>query len=55
MHHSFAVVEKCDKLGLDIALRFPHGSSRGQHEDFVHYAEFRPAHEDISRQNFCVP
>jgi hypothetical protein len=45
-HHTFKVVQKSDSLNFDIALRFPHGSSRGQHEDFEHFAYFRPAHED---------
>eukprot|EP00966_Prymnesium_polylepis_P252085 5827843-Prymnesium_polylepis.3 len=45
-HHTFKVVQMADKLNYDIALRFPHGSSRGQHEDFEHFAYFRPAHED---------
>ena len=45
-HHSFNVVQKADAHHFDIALRFPHGSSRGQHEDFEHFAVFRPAHED---------
>ena len=45
-HHSFKVVKKADELHFDIALRFPHGSSRGQHQDFENFAYFRPAHED---------
>ena len=45
-HHTFNVVSECDRRGFDIALRFPHGSSRGQHEDFEHFARFSPAHED---------
>lgn len=45
-HHTFKVVQKADELNFDIALRFPHGSSRGQHEDFEHFSRFRPAHED---------
>ena len=45
-HHTFKVVQRADELNLDIALRSPHGSSRGQHEDFEHFSVFRPAHED---------
>jgi hypothetical protein len=45
-HHSFKVVQKAEELNFDIALRFPHGSSRGQHEDFEHFAYFQPAFED---------
>ena len=42
-HHSFKFAKTCVENGLDIALRFPHGSSRGQHEDFEHFAAFEPA------------
>eukprot|EP00966_Prymnesium_polylepis_P173880 4022766-Prymnesium_polylepis.1 len=45
-HHAFKVVQVADKGGFDIALRFPHGSSRGQHEDFEHFQTFRKKHED---------
>ena len=45
-HHTFQVVSTSDQLGFDIALRFPHGSSRGQHEDFEHFSHFSPAFED---------
>jgi len=44
-HHSFPVVQKLITSGFDLALRFPHGSSRGQHEDFEHFSYFKPAHE----------
>ena len=44
-HHAFKVVQKADQVNFDIALRFPHGSSRGQAEDFQHFAEFGPAFE----------
>ena len=49
-HHCYEVVKKCDEVGLDIALRFPHGSSRGQAEDFVHFACFSPAFETAKRR-----
>ena len=45
-HHHYLVVKKFIECGFDIALRFPHGSSRNQHEDFEHFAYFKPAHED---------
>ena len=48
-HHCFDVVKKCADVGLDIALRFPHGSSRGQAEDFEHFAAFCPAFETAKR------
>jgi len=44
-HHSYPVIKKAIELGLDVGLRFPHGSSRNQHEDFEHFAAFKPAHE----------
>jgi len=44
-HYAFEVVQTCVNSGLDIALRFPHGSSRNQHEDFAHFSVFKPAHE----------
>ena len=44
-HHSFTVIKKLLDNGLDVALRFPHGSSRGQHEDFEHFSYFKPEHE----------
>lgn len=48
-HHSYKTVKKCDEVGLDIALRFPHGSSRNQHEDFAHFAIFGPEHEQAKK------
>ena len=44
-HHAFKVVSKMISCGLDPALRFPHGSSRFQHEDFEHFSFFKPEHE----------
>ena len=44
-HHCFQVVTEAIAAGLDIALRFPHGSSRNQKEDFENFATFCPAHE----------
>eukprot|EP00966_Prymnesium_polylepis_P322212 7378479-Prymnesium_polylepis.1 len=45
-HHTFAVIKTAVDAGLDIALRFPHGSSRNQHEDFEHFSSFRQGHEN---------
>ena len=49
-HHSYKVIKRSIEIGLDVALRFPHGSSRGQHEDFEHFSHFRPAHETAKNQ-----
>ena len=49
-HHGFAAIQNMVNQGLDPALRFPHGSSRGQHEDFEHFSYFKPAHEKAKLQ-----
>jgi hypothetical protein len=36
--------------GTNPSLRFPHGSSRGQHEDFAHFAVFQPKFEKAKVQ-----
>lgn len=49
-HHKFGIVSEMTAKGSDPCLRFPHGSSRGQHEDFAHFAIFQPAFEKAKVQ-----
>ena len=44
-HHRYRAVMRAKASGLDVALRFPHGSRRNQKEDFENFSDFKPAHE----------
>ena len=44
-HLCFKVLKACQEDDQKIALRFSHGSHMNQKEDFVNYAQFKPAFE----------
>jgi hypothetical protein len=49
-HHTYEACMKAKDAGLGLALRFPHGSRRSQHEDFEHFPYFKPAHAKAKRE-----
>mmetsp|Transcript_17591 Transcript_17591/g.44160 ORF Transcript_17591/g.44160 Transcript_17591/m.44160 type:complete len:136 (-) Transcript_17591:266-673(-) len=49
-HHKYRAIMMAKAGGLDLALRFPHGSRRNQKEDFENFSRFKPAHEQAKIQ-----